>query len=66
MVRKPMQHMSPREVAARLSVTETTLSRWRAEGKGPPWVKIGGRHRYVREGFEAWLESRPSGGEGAV
>lgn len=58
--------MTPSEVAARLLVTETTLARWRADGKGPPWVRIGDRHRYDREGFEAWLASRPSGGEGAA
>lgn len=31
-----------REIAAFLRVSESTLSRWRAEKKGPPFIRIGG------------------------
>ncbi|MDQ1129003.1 AlpA family transcriptional regulator [Microbacterium sp. SORGH_AS_0888] len=46
-----------REVAAFLRVSESTLSRWRAERKGPPFIRIGGVTRYRIEQVERWLNS---------
>jgi predicted DNA-binding transcriptional regulator AlpA len=46
-----------REVAAFLRVSESTLSRWRAEHKGPPFIRIGGVTRYRIGQVEQWLES---------
>lgn len=45
------------EVAAFLRVSESTLSRWRAEKKGPPFIRIGGVTRYRIEQVEQWLAS---------
>ncbi len=33
--------MSSKEVAASLGVSAATLSRWRFEGTGPPYLKLG-------------------------
>ena len=46
-----------REIAAFLRVSESTLSRWRAEKKGPPFIRIGGVTRYRIEQVEHWLAS---------
>ncbi|RLP68709.1 DNA-binding protein [Mycetocola reblochoni] len=46
-----------REIAAFLRVSESTLSRWRAEKKGPPFIRIGGVTRYRIEQVERWLAS---------
>lgn len=46
-----------REIAAFLRVSESTLSRWRAEKKGPPFIRIGGVTRYRIEQVEQWLAS---------
>ena len=46
-----------REIAAFLRVSESTLSRWRAEKKGPPFIRIGGVTRYRYEQVEHWLAS---------
>lgn len=45
------------EVAVLLKVSESTLSRWRADEKGPPFLKLGGITRYRLDAVEAWLES---------
>lgn len=46
-----------REVAAFLRVSESTLSRWRADKKGPPFIRIGGVTRYRIDQVEQWLAS---------
>ncbi|WP_085853141.1 helix-turn-helix domain-containing protein [Palleronia marisminoris] len=35
-----------RELAERWSTSQRTLQRWRAEGKGPAYILIGGAIRY--------------------
>lgn len=49
--------LDSREVAVLLKVSESTLSRWRADEKGPPFLKLGGITRYRLDAVEAWLES---------
>ena len=38
--------LTPQEVAERWAITSYTLLRWRSEGCGPNYVRIGGRIRY--------------------
>ena len=38
--------MDSREIAAYLKVSESTLSRWRSAGQGPPFLRLGGIARY--------------------
>ena len=47
------------EAAAILDVSPGTLSVWRSTGRyALPFVKIGRKVRYSRQGLKAWLESR--------
>ena len=49
--------LTPAETAARLNVHTKTLERWRFEGRGPDFVKLGPRTvRYKRSAVEQ-LES---------
>lgn len=54
--------MKEREVAELLRVTRQTLSRWRAEDQGPPFVKLEGSIRYPRADLDRWLAERTLGG----
>lgn len=47
--------MDSREIAAYLKVSESTLSRWRSAGLGPPFLRLGGIARYRIEAVDAWL-----------
>lgn len=38
--------LTPQEVAERWALSEDTLRRWRSEGCGPNYVRLGGRIRY--------------------
>lgn len=49
--------LDSREVAAYLKVSEATLSRWRTDKKGPPFLRMGGITRYRVDDVEAWLAS---------
>jgi len=47
--------MYSRELAQYLKVSESTLSRWRSERKGPPFIRLGGIARYRLEAVDSWL-----------
>lgn len=47
--------MDSREIAAYLKVSESTLSRWRSAGQGPPFLRLGGIARYRLAAVDAWL-----------
>lgn len=49
--------LDSREVAAYLKVSESTLSRWRSAGTGPPVLRLGGIARYRLEAVDRWLGS---------
>jgi hypothetical protein len=47
------------EEARLLNVTTHTLWVWRRDGKGPPWLRIGGKAVYYRkESTAAWLAAQ--------
>jgi DNA-binding transcriptional MerR regulator len=48
--------LRPGEVAKILRVNPSTISVWRREGVGPPWVKVGGRFRYPEAKLLSWIE----------
>ena len=53
-----------RKLAAMLNLKPATLQKWRVEGRGPVFRRIGGAVRYRVEDVETWIASRPKGGEG--
>lgn len=53
--------MDSREIAAYLKVSESTLSRWRSAGQGPPFLRLGGIARYRIDAVDAWLTSLEHG-----
>lgn len=53
LVVSPLMHS--REVAAYLKVSESTLSRWRSAGTGPPFLRLGGIARYRLDTVDRWL-----------
>lgn len=48
--------LNPRELASRWHVSEKTLERWRAEGYGPSYVKLGRSVRYRLD--DVWAHER--------
>jgi hypothetical protein len=50
--------LTPREAAGALKSNPRTLERWRTDGAGPPFVKVGRRVAYRRIDLQEWLASR--------
>lgn len=48
--------LKPREVADRIGVHPDTLRAWRREGRGPNYVRVGGRIGYFEHDVKGWLE----------
>ena len=53
-----LRHLTQAELAERWQVSERTLDRWRANGKGPAWMKLNGRVRYRVEDVLAFERVR--------
>lgn len=51
------EHLSEKALARRLSISHRTLQRWRQEGIGPGYLKIGHRVVYPLDMVEAWEKS---------
>ncbi|MET3720615.1 helix-turn-helix domain-containing protein [Arthrobacter sp. UYEF21] len=47
--------LTPPVLAARLEVTERTLSEWRITGRGPVFIRLGKTVRYRPEAVDTWL-----------
>ena len=58
--RQPIQQpefILPQELSARLGIAVQTLARWRCEGRGPEYLKIGSRRvAYPADAVNAWLQ----------
>jgi excisionase family DNA binding protein len=57
--------LTQQQVAEMLQVSVRTLERWRQNGSGPPFVKVGRSPRYRLADIERWLEtsSETKGGD---
>jgi predicted site-specific integrase-resolvase len=53
--------LRPADVAQRLGKTIRTLTRWRAEGRGPEFIRVEGEIRYPEHELTAWLTANKSG-----
>jgi transcriptional regulator with XRE-family HTH domain len=51
------QLLKQAQIAEQFGVTRRTLERWRANGKGPPFVKLDGRIRYDADAVDAYLDA---------
>ncbi len=59
--------LTTKEVAERLNVAPATLTEWRHEGKGPPFVKVSRNCvRYPEDQLERWMASYEAGEENAA
>ena len=47
---------SGKEAAVRLCLAEGTLANWRVQGKGPTFVRLGGKICYRDEDIDAFIE----------
>ncbi|QXP94372.1 helix-turn-helix transcriptional regulator [Methylococcus capsulatus] len=45
------------EAASIIRLSKSTLNSWRVAGKGPAYLKVGGRVRYRAGDLKAWLRS---------
>ncbi|MGD0658836.1 MAG: helix-turn-helix domain-containing protein [Syntrophorhabdales bacterium] len=66
-----VQYLTEKEVARLTGIAVQTLRNWRCEGRGFPYVKIGGSIRYLHNDIVAGMESHkiiPAGrvGEGTA
>lgn len=48
--------LNERELADRWGLSPRTLQRWRVEGRGPSYLKLGGRISYRLSDIEAYEE----------
>jgi Helix-turn-helix domain len=46
------------EVAAIMKVEVGTVTNWRYQRRGPPWIKVGGAVRYRREDLDEYLAAQ--------
>ena len=50
----PLRHLNQVELGRRWAMSHRTLERWRWEGGGPSYLKVGGRVLYRLEDIEAF------------
>ena len=50
--------LDPVAAASYLGIAKQTLARWRCEGGGPAFLKLGARIRYERADLDFWLDAR--------
>lgn len=56
---EPLKILSEDETSEQIGAPPRTLQRWRANGDGPPYVRLGPRRiGYRAEDVATWLESR--------
>jgi len=68
----PKNHVTETEASVIYGIGIRQFRNMRMRGDGPPWKKVsgqvgkrGGRVLYPVADLEAWLQSRPGGGEAA-
>jgi excisionase family DNA binding protein len=55
---EPHELMTTEEVAEHFRVNPSTVRRWRLDGVGPRFVKIGSVYRYPRVHLSEWIAAR--------
>ena len=57
MAKQNEKWLTAEELAEMLDLHKVTLAAWRAEGKGPAFIKAGRRVRYRPSDIEEWVEA---------
>ena len=57
------RHLTQADLADRWRISLRTLERWRAQGKGPGWLKLCGRVLYRKADVEAFVAASLQPGE---
>jgi excisionase family DNA binding protein len=57
----PEELLTQRQLAEELQVSLRTLERWRQEGTGPAFIRVGRSPRYRRSDIDAWLDRQRRG-----
>lgn len=55
-------HLDENALAERWTMSARTLQRWRQNGQGPQYLKLGGRIVYRLADVEAWEQQQLRGG----
>ena len=55
--------LTQKQVADLIGVSRKTIERWRYEGAGPAWLRVGQGVRYHPADVTAWLELHRNGGD---
>ena len=55
---KELKMLTPDEVSELLGVPYATLARWRLNGVGPKWYRLGRHVRYRPDEVAAWVETQ--------
>ncbi|MFC2925266.1 MULTISPECIES: helix-turn-helix transcriptional regulator [Hyphobacterium] len=50
--------LTPKQAARYLNLAEISLAKWRVDGTGPEYFKLGRAVRYRVDSLDAWLEER--------
>jgi excisionase family DNA binding protein len=50
--------LTQQQLADELQVSLRTLERWRQDGTGPAYIRVGRSPRYRRSDIDAWLEQQ--------
>jgi len=61
MERQRVLYLDDRRVSQMLSIGRQTLANWRAQHKGPPYIKSGRLVRYAVNDIMAYMEARKIG-----
>jgi excisionase family DNA binding protein len=56
-VSAPVRHLTTKELAERTGIPPETWRYWRAQGRGPAYIKAGRVIRYRVADVEAWEDS---------
>ena len=56
-----MSTLKVREAAIRLGLSASTLNKWRTQGRGPRFVKLGRSVCYRMADLDAWMSDRVRG-----
>lgn len=61
----PRLSVKPTAAAEMLGLSRGTLANWRAEGRGPRYIKSGRQILYRVKDLDAWLNAQPTIGGAA-